>query len=87
MTDKPGGNVSVSASSSASVSTGSSPQARAETRTVGVPVEYKVIDLPWQPGDPASTEAMLVEVGQEGWRLATAYPDTQRERTRWIFIR
>lgn len=90
MTDKPAGsNVSVSASSSAQVthSSDGARTARVETRTVGVPVEYKVLDLPWQPGDPASTEAMLIEQGQDGWRLATAYPDTQRERTRWIFIR
>ena len=89
MTDKPGSGVSVSASSSASVShsSGGTKAARAEATTVGVPVEYKVIDLPWQPGDPSSTEAMLVEVGQEGWRLATAYPDSTREKTRWIFIR
>lgn len=94
MTDhnNPGRSVSVSASSSASVS--SSPidpsgakAARAEVKTVGVPVEYKVVDQPWQPSDPAATEAMLNEVGLQGWRLTTAYPDATREQTRWIFIR
>ena len=89
--DKTGsGGVSVSASSSASVSHSSSSGGRtahAETKTVGVPVEYKVVDQPWQPDDPATTETMLTTQGQEGWRLVTAYPDTQRERTRWIFSR
>jgi hypothetical protein len=30
---------------------------------------------------------MLTEMGQQGWRLATAYPDPLREKTRWIFSR
>lgn len=86
---KPGSGVSVSASSSASASSSSRPSARAEATTplVGAPVEYKVVDQPWQPDDPAITEAMLIEQGLQGWRLSTAYPDTQRERTRWIFSR
>jgi hypothetical protein len=55
--------------------------------TVGVPAEYKVIDQPWQPDDPAVTEAMLTDLGLQGWRLTTVYPDPIREKTRWIFIR
>ena len=61
--------------------------ARAEVTTVGVPAEYKVADQPWQPDDPATTEAMLTELGLQGWRLIIAYPDPIRERTRWIFSR
>lgn len=89
MTDKPtGSNVSASASSSASVSTssGGARTARVETRTI-VPVEYKVVDLPWQPSDPAITGTMLTDAGQQGWQLIIAYPDQARERTRWIFSR
>lgn len=101
MGHKPGSGVQVTASSSASVShsSSSSPQpihpsgakapqgAHAQATTVGVPVEYKVVDQPWQPSDPAATEAMLTEIGLQGWRLTTAYPDATREQTRWIFIR
>lgn len=51
----------------------------------GAPVPYKVVDQPWQPSNPAVTEEMLNTVGQEGWVLSTAYLDSKRERTRWIF--
>ena len=61
--------------------------ARAEITTVGIPVEYMVIDHPWQPDDPATTETMLDGHGQQGWRLSTVYLDPIREKTRWIFIR
>jgi hypothetical protein len=56
-------------------------------RTVGAPVEYKVVDHPWSPMEPDNTEATLTEIGLEGWRLVTVYPDRQREKTRWIFSR
>lgn len=96
--NKPGSGVQVTASSSAQVTTSphspidpsgaKAPQgAHAQATTVGVPVEYKVVDQPWQPSDPAATESMLQEIGLQGWRLTTAYPDATREQTRWIFIR
>lgn len=53
----------------------------------GPPVEYKVIDQPSSPSDPVAAQAMLTEIGQEGWKLTTVYPDPMRERTRWIFSR
>lgn len=55
--------------------------------TIGVPVEYKVVDSEWSPSDPTQTEAMLNELGQDGWQLSAVYPDPTRERTRWVFSR
>jgi hypothetical protein len=46
-----------------------------------------VVDHPWSPMEPTITEATLTEIGLEGWRLITVYPDPQREKTRWIFSR
>lgn len=54
---------------------------------VGDPVQYNVIDQPWSPSDPAAANALLNAKGQEGWQLSNVYPDPQRERTRWVFIR
>src|SRR6516225_2248500 len=48
-------------------------------------VTYKVVDTNWSPSDPTVSEAMLAEVGLDGWTLVTAYPDPVRERTRWVF--
>jgi hypothetical protein len=52
---------------------------------VATPVQYNVIDQPWSPSDPSTTQAMLTQQGQAGWQLSTVWPDAQRERTRWIF--
>lgn len=51
----------------------------------GSPVQYNVVDSVWSPADPAATNAMLNAQGQNGWQLASVYPDPIRERTRWIF--
>ena len=51
----------------------------------GSPVDYQVLDDRWSPEDPAVPEATLNEAGREGMGLITAYPDSHRERTRWIF--
>jgi hypothetical protein len=49
------------------------------------PVNYKVIDQPWSPSNPSIAETMLNAQGQQGWRLVIAWPDSRRERTRWVF--
>lgn len=54
---------------------------------VGSPVEYKVVDQPWSSSDPAATNTILNEWGQQGWRLINVYPSPIREKTRWIFRR
>jgi hypothetical protein len=51
------------------------------------PVDYKIVDQAWSPGDPSVAETMLNEQGQDGWQLIIAYPDPIRERTRWILGR
>jgi hypothetical protein len=56
------------------------PQPQAAT-----PVQYKVLDQPWSPSDPALTQAMLTAQGQQGWQLIAAWPSPVRERTRWVF--
>lgn len=78
---------SASASASVSTSSGAGEASRSAHAKTVVPVEYRVIDQPWSPSDPAVTGTMLNEQGQEGWRLINVYPDPIRERTRWIFSR
>src|SRR5215831_2759129 len=46
---------------------------------------YHVIDQQWSPSDPQTVEAFLNSQGSSGWSLIMAYPDSLRERTRWIF--
>ena len=55
-----------------------------QSNPVGPAVEYKVVDTPWSPNDPAPAEEMLNDVGGEGWRLTTVYPSPVREKTRWV---
>jgi hypothetical protein len=63
---------------------------REKTRWVfaaaSAPVQYNVVDQPWSPSDPSTTQAMLTQQGQAGWQLSAVWPDPQRERTRWIFF-
>ena len=58
---------------------------RVEAKTKSV--EYKVVDTRWSPDDPAASNQMLNEIGQDGWTLSVVYPDPIREKTRWVFIR
>jgi hypothetical protein len=50
-----------------------------------LPVSYKVTDQRYSPSDPAATENFLNGIGQQGNRLSTVYPDSQRGKTRWVF--
>jgi hypothetical protein len=49
------------------------------------PVQYKVVDQQYSPGDPTVAQELLTAQGLQGWQLNTVYPDPRRERTRWIF--
>jgi|SRR5215472_2900974 len=46
---------------------------------------YHVVDQQWSPSDPQTVEAFLNSQGLLGWSLIIAYPDSLRERTRWVF--
>jgi hypothetical protein len=51
------------------------------------PVDYKIVDLNWDPYNPSVAETMLNQQGQDGWQLIIAYPDPRRERTRYVLGR
>src|SRR5215831_9378024 len=51
----------------------------------GSTASYHVVDQQWSPSDPQVVEAFLNSQGSSGWSLIMAYPDSLRERTRWVF--